>query len=163
MFDNPIDRGQALCVPLFFGVMEAVLIGIYCVICWKLGWTKAPKDVSFCTMISTMYEDDDAAQRSEVVGGPDEDRQPSSSTDLTEHDASWRRPLSLLFPQRKKTQTSSQSLPHVLSSIKEGNDTTYPMTDPPTPDAKGEYSRCRVNSDEMTGRTEVTAPLSKTA
>lgn len=172
MFDDPIDRGQALCVPLFFGVMEAVVIGIYCVICWKLGWTKAPKDVSFCTMISTMYEDDDAAQRNGVVGGPDEDRQEdASSMDRIEHDASWRRPLSLLCPNRKSrgNQTSSQqqsiisSLPHILGSTREGNDTIYPMAVPLSPDTKGEYSRCRINSEETTGRTEVTAPLSETA
>ncbi|KAL3826853.1 hypothetical protein ACHAXA_005695 [Cyclostephanos tholiformis] len=187
MFDDPIDRGQALCVPLFFGVMEAVVISIYGVICWKLGWTKAPKDVSFCTMITTMYEADDVIQSSDVVGGPEEDRHQeraladisslsiTSSTDpiRTEHNASWRRPLSLLYRHRKKnvgprTLNSSQppmiaSFQNVLSSIREGTDTIYPMDIPPPPNAKGDYSRCRLNSDEMTGRTVNTVPLSDTA
>ena len=188
MFDDPIDRGQALCVPLFYGVMEAVVIGTYCVICWKVGWTKAPKDVSFCKMITTAYEADENTERGEIAGvRMDEDRQhelasavisPSSITTLTdlsptEHEASWGRPLSLLFRHRRKncspeTHDSSQppiiaSFPHVLSSLQEGMDTIYPMVPSPSPNAKGEYSRCRINSEEMTLRTDDTVLLSDTA
>jgi len=188
MFDDPIERGQALCVPLFYGVMEAVVIGIYCVICWKVGWTKAPKDVNFCTMITTTHEVDDNTQRGEIAGGRmDEGRQqelasavisPSSITtstalSRTEHEASWGRPMSLLFRHRRKnaspeTHDSSQppviaSFPHVLSSLQEGMDTIYPMVASPAPNAMGEYSRCHINSEEMTGRTNDTVLLSDTA
>ncbi len=59
MFDSPSERAQALLVPLFYGLMEAVVLGLYCLIAWKLGWTKAPRDVSFCTMFVTTYEVED--------------------------------------------------------------------------------------------------------
>ncbi|KAL3772176.1 hypothetical protein ACHAW5_003247 [Stephanodiscus triporus] len=175
MFDDPIDRGQALCVPLFYGAVEAVLIGIYCIICWKIGWTKAPTDVNFCTMITTTYEVDDDSQRSETVGGQMVEQDLASAVisplpikSLT----SWERPWSLLFRHMKKimspeTRNSSQppiiaSFPHVLA-IHDGMGTIYPTVVSTAPDAKSEYSRCRINSDESTGRTDVTVHLSDTA
>ena len=174
MFDDPIDRGQALCVPLFYGVMEAVVIGIYCVICWKVGWTKAPKDVNFCTMITTTFEVDDNTQQELASTIPPSSITTSTAQSRTEHEASWGRPLSLLFRHRRKnvspeTHESSQppiiaSFPHVLSSLQqEGMDTIYPMVASPAPNAMGEYSRCRINSKEMTGRTDDTVFLSDTA
>ena len=33
-----------------------MILGVYCVICWKAGWTKAPKDESFCVIVATNYE-----------------------------------------------------------------------------------------------------------
>ena len=50
MFPDPTERAEAVSVPLFYGIVEAVIIGVYCVCAWKLGWTKAPRDekVSHC-------------------------------------------------------------------------------------------------------------------
>jgi len=56
------DRAEAVAVPFFYGLMEAVFLLAYCVGAWKLEWTKAPKDVNFFTMLFTSYEvllDDD--------------------------------------------------------------------------------------------------------
>mmetsp|Transcript_4047 Transcript_4047/g.8995 ORF Transcript_4047/g.8995 Transcript_4047/m.8995 type:complete len:401 (+) Transcript_4047:345-1547(+) len=50
------ELGDAMAVPLFYGFMEAFVLGIYCIITWKAGWTKAPSNVSFWTMIGTSYE-----------------------------------------------------------------------------------------------------------
>ena len=50
------ELGTAMAVPLFYGVMEAIVLGIYCCASWKMGWTKAPSNISFWTMISTSYE-----------------------------------------------------------------------------------------------------------
>ena len=50
------ELGMAMAVPLFYGGMEALVLGLYCVISWKAGWTKAPSNISFWTMISTSYE-----------------------------------------------------------------------------------------------------------
>lgn len=153
MFDDPIDRGQALCVPLFYGAMEAVAIGVYCFIAWKFGFTKAPPKVSFCTMITTNYEVDDDTQCCETVGrlmGEDRQQELASAVNRTENETSWERPWSLLlFRHTKKimspeTRNSSQppitgSFPHVLA-IHEGMNTIYPMVVPSATDAKGEYS-----------------------
>jgi hypothetical protein len=50
------DLANAMAVPLFYGGMEALVLGIYCIVSWKAGWTKAPSNISFWTMISTSYE-----------------------------------------------------------------------------------------------------------
>uniref|UniRef100_A0A7S1ZP77 Uncharacterized protein n=1 Tax=Trieres chinensis TaxID=1514140 RepID=A0A7S1ZP77_TRICV len=55
MFEGQ-DLAEAMGVPLFYGLVEAIAIGIYCVVAWKLGWTKAPADTKFWTMISTSFE-----------------------------------------------------------------------------------------------------------
>ncbi|CAJ1903990.1 unnamed protein product [Cylindrotheca closterium] len=47
---------KAMGVPLFYGIVEAVFVGIFCIVGWKAGWTKAPIDVSFWRMITTTYE-----------------------------------------------------------------------------------------------------------
>jgi len=56
MYSDPTVRAQAISVPLFYGVVEAVLIAIYCVWSWKIGWTKAPADEKLCVVISRTYE-----------------------------------------------------------------------------------------------------------
>lgn len=56
MFDDPTARGQAVCVPLFYGILEAVVLGIYCIVAWKLGWTKAPSNENICVVIGKSYE-----------------------------------------------------------------------------------------------------------
>lgn len=79
MFDDPVAKGQALCVPLFYGLMEAVVLGGYCLVGWKVGWTKAPRDENFCVMISTTYEvdigdtehDEHDGQMNEEIDVPD--------------------------------------------------------------------------------------------
>jgi len=43
-------------VPFFFGVAEAIFVGIYCMVCWKIGWTKAPADASLWRAMVTSYE-----------------------------------------------------------------------------------------------------------
>jgi len=46
----------AVGVPLFYGICEATVLALYCSICWKLGWTKAPPNDPLWTVISTSYE-----------------------------------------------------------------------------------------------------------
>jgi predicted Na+-dependent transporter len=56
MFTDPNERAEAISVPLFYGLIEAVIIGIYCVWAWKVGWTKAPADEKLCVVVSKTYE-----------------------------------------------------------------------------------------------------------
>ena len=55
MFDGD-ELSEAMGVPFFYGVVEAVILGIYCIGAWKLGWTKAPRDANFFKVIATSYE-----------------------------------------------------------------------------------------------------------
>lgn len=50
------DLATAIGVPLYYGIVEATLLAIYCLICWKIGWTKAPAGENICVVIATSYE-----------------------------------------------------------------------------------------------------------
>mmetsp|Transcript_1456 Transcript_1456/g.2174 ORF Transcript_1456/g.2174 Transcript_1456/m.2174 type:complete len:425 (-) Transcript_1456:152-1426(-) len=82
------ELAEAVAVPLYYGLVEAVILGCYCIIAWKIGWTKAPKDESFCVVVVSSYEveqnilqDIDAI---EVVLGTHKDGLPNDL--ILEHD-----------------------------------------------------------------------------
>ena len=50
------DLAEVMGMPLYYGLVEAAVLGIYCIIAWKIGWTQAPPDIFFCTMIIESYE-----------------------------------------------------------------------------------------------------------
>lgn len=54
-------RAQALAVPLCYGLVQAVVIGIYCVFAWKLGWTQAPANERLCVVLSNNYNNEGTA------------------------------------------------------------------------------------------------------
>lgn len=56
MFTNGQERADAMGVPLFYGLVEAVVLAAYCIFAWKRGWTKAPKNEKLCVMLTTTYE-----------------------------------------------------------------------------------------------------------
>ena len=69
---------QAIGVPLFYGLVEAIVLGIYCIVAWKFGWTKAPPNESFCVAIAKSYEVETAQVREltgieVVLGSPKSD------------------------------------------------------------------------------------------
>jgi len=76
MFEGA-DQATAIGVPLFYGICEMVILAIYCIACWKMGWTKAPADENICTVIFTSYEVENARLDSpnaiEVVHGQGEE------------------------------------------------------------------------------------------
>lgn len=84
------DLNRAMGVPFFYGVVEAVLVGFYCLICWKANWTKAPADAPLWHVIVTSYEVEEA-EKQDLLGvevgisdsGTDGDKkkQPSSSAE----------------------------------------------------------------------------------
>ena len=59
MFDDPNDVANAMAVPLLYGLVEMIVLGLYCLVAWKLNWTKAPKDDNFCLVITKTYEIED--------------------------------------------------------------------------------------------------------
>ena len=96
MFDGK-EEAQAVAVPLFYGVVEAVAIGIYCVWAWKVGWTKAPPDEKLCVVVTKSYEirhdDEDHAHGSDNENQDDNDLAlaegdfPSTPTSVFENEA----------------------------------------------------------------------------
>lgn len=77
--DNENDLATAIGVPLYYGIVVAIMLAVFCVVCWKLGWTKAPKNENFCKMLYNSYEVevDHGPQEAEVAievvygGAPD--------------------------------------------------------------------------------------------
>lgn len=88
------DLQLAMRVPTIYGFVEAISIGVYLLLFWKLGWSKAPKDEKICTIIAKTYEvqnhnedsdkDNDEGQE-EVgsnVGNEDEELAAESSLEM---------------------------------------------------------------------------------
>lgn len=50
------ELNDAMGVPFLYGVCGMVFVGIYCVGCWKAGWTKAPSNAPIWTVLFTTYE-----------------------------------------------------------------------------------------------------------
>lgn len=74
MFTDPEDRAQAVAVPLFYGFVEAFVIGVYCLIAWKSGWTKAPAEENLCVIMTKTYEvEESQSTSSEPNEGDQED------------------------------------------------------------------------------------------
>lgn len=68
MFDGD-DLDQAIGVPFYYGAVEAVCVGTYCLICWKTGWTKAPPNAPFWQVVTTSYEVLELEQGLRVING----------------------------------------------------------------------------------------------
>jgi hypothetical protein len=61
------DLATAISVPLYYGIVEAVMLAVFCIVCWKIGWTKAPKDENICRMLVNTYEEIDDEDESNQV------------------------------------------------------------------------------------------------
>jgi predicted Na+-dependent transporter len=67
MFDDKQDVAMAMAVPLFYGIVEAVVLGVYCLMAWKFGWTKAPSDEKICIVLAKTYEVDEEEGNEETA------------------------------------------------------------------------------------------------
>ena len=58
LFPNPAIKAQALAVPLFYGMVQATVVTLYCIICHYANWSKAPKTDKLCAAMTKTYEID---------------------------------------------------------------------------------------------------------
>lgn len=65
MFEGDEIR-EAMGIPFFYGVLEGVLVGLYCLISWKANWTKAPADAPIWQVVLLSYEVIEAASKDDV-------------------------------------------------------------------------------------------------
>jgi hypothetical protein len=56
MFKTESELATAIGVPLCYGIVEAIIIVTFCLIFWKIRWTKAPANENICKVITTSYE-----------------------------------------------------------------------------------------------------------
>ena len=65
------DESTAIGVPLFYGLLEAVLLGVFCIIAWQVDWTKAPRRERLCVVLLTSYEIEDESNKFDAEDGID--------------------------------------------------------------------------------------------
>mmetsp|Transcript_24113 Transcript_24113/g.81399 ORF Transcript_24113/g.81399 Transcript_24113/m.81399 type:complete len:453 (+) Transcript_24113:82-1440(+) len=53
---SPAMRADAAAVPVIYGLVEAVSLGIFCIIAWKAGWSYAPAEDSFLKVVRNNYQ-----------------------------------------------------------------------------------------------------------
>lgn len=51
------EQSNALGVPFFYTGMQTLIVGLFCLFCWKAGWTKAPPNANFFKMLFNNYQD----------------------------------------------------------------------------------------------------------
>lgn len=114
MFDGDKDRlAQAISVPLFYGIVEAVLLACFCLVCWKAGWTKAPADEKLCVILATSYECEEEEAIEQVTGIDNvlnlSDSE-SNDCELGDGDISLKTPA-LVFEETDASETTSSEYP----------------------------------------------------
>jgi predicted Na+-dependent transporter len=61
--DNENALATAISVPLYYGLVEAVVLGLFCITAWQMGWTKAPRTDNICRVLTHTYEVSTASER----------------------------------------------------------------------------------------------------
>jgi hypothetical protein len=97
MFTDPTIRAEAVSVPLFYGFVEAIIIGVYCLWAWKMGWTKAPANEKICVVITKTYELAEDPEEIEYDTADDQHQHPDRRS-------TW---VSQLFVPREQSSSSS--------------------------------------------------------
>ena len=84
--DDAQRRTEALAVALWYSLVEAIVIGVFCVCAWRLNWTKAPSSDSICQVITNEYENvkNDADNGVVDNNGSDADNDDESSQQESE-------------------------------------------------------------------------------
>mmetsp|Transcript_16782 Transcript_16782/g.42851 ORF Transcript_16782/g.42851 Transcript_16782/m.42851 type:complete len:402 (+) Transcript_16782:87-1292(+) len=77
------DAGYAAGIPLIYGVIEPLVIGPFCLLAWKLGWTYAPREVGFWQWIGGNYQP--SADDEPVVGNNAPTTTAGSEIQLNQH------------------------------------------------------------------------------
>mmetsp|Transcript_28160 Transcript_28160/g.81413 ORF Transcript_28160/g.81413 Transcript_28160/m.81413 type:complete len:409 (-) Transcript_28160:70-1296(-) len=70
------DLQQASRVPFVYGMTEAISIGLFLIVGWKLGWSKAPRDEKCCKVITKSYEIESTSEEEDLF--ENEDNRPDS-------------------------------------------------------------------------------------
>ncbi|GKY92958.1 hypothetical protein MPSEU_000264600 [Mayamaea pseudoterrestris] len=85
MFTNVEERAQAVAVPLFYGIIESIVIITYGLVSWKLGWTKAPVNENLFVVIMKTYEADDDDNSDASNDNEDDDMEHGTEAVMDSH------------------------------------------------------------------------------
>ncbi|KAL3915530.1 MAG: hypothetical protein SGILL_005606 [Bacillariaceae sp.] len=167
MFSDPNERAEAVSVPLFYGVVEAVIIGVYCVWAWRVGWTKAPKDEKICVVLTKTYEVhglDQIEDDDESSVDDDEEQQPQHDHSHHHHTNCWKQMFVPKYPDCVGLDASvsrpSEEVKNALKDDDQARNRVYsedvtvstnysspPATPDPFSDSMSNDTRDRLNSD----------------
>lgn len=50
------EQRNALGVPFYYTGMQTLTVGLFCLLCWKIGWTKCPPNKNFLEMLLVNYQ-----------------------------------------------------------------------------------------------------------
>ena len=53
---DPEQLSMAMLVPTIYGFVDAFAIGLYLIVFWKMGWSKAPSNEKFFVVVARSYE-----------------------------------------------------------------------------------------------------------
>ena len=68
MFDGN-QASRAVGVPLYYGFIEAVFIGVYLVAMWKAGWLLAPADAPVASVLLWNWQEKGREEAEDPEGG----------------------------------------------------------------------------------------------
>jgi len=142
MFSDPTEQAEAVSVPLFYGMVEAILICLYCIWAWKAGWTKAPADEKLCVVMIKTYEVRDSTSE-------DDDEMLEFDPEVVENLNWWQRcfvPKHPVIRCHSGENSLTESYIPVEARQKRNEETRL------------EDSRGRFNSEDVTVSTNQTTP-----
>ena len=92
---DSLELEEAIAVPLYYGLIEAALLGFYCILTWKIGWSKAPREASIFRVLWTSFELVETRQKVinediEVVLGSDNYRNKKKAPHKSHERRIWR-------------------------------------------------------------------------
>lgn len=73
------EQRRALGVPFFYTGMQTLIIGCFCLLSWKIGWTKCPPNKNFFEMLLKNFQDEDERNNEDEEQGKDEEKHVDSS------------------------------------------------------------------------------------
>lgn len=133
MFDDKDDIAKAMAVPLLYGLVEALVLGIYCLVAWKFGWTKAPSDEKICLVMAKTYEvnDGDDDEEANLKNGKDipDDSSKDISTANTISTSDSSKPSLQSDSFGSPSPCGSRLLSNGLAAVKEDNNATFTVSD----------------------------------
>ena len=101
--------GLALGVPTYYQMVQIFSLAVCCLLCWKGGWTLAPKDESFFNVIGKNHQVEEKEEEEEEEDAVEEEGEgeegeegENATTNVTDNDEEnlyllmWRRIISLV-------------------------------------------------------------------
>jgi predicted Na+-dependent transporter len=143
MFKTEAELATAIGVPLLYGIVEGAAILIFCLVCWKCGWTKAPADANLCTVIATSYE---------VESRQEEDQEPTAiEVVLSHHEIGGSTQKHMIFSRTDAGTciVDEETLHDIMRDDSMEKQITCPEAEDPTECSESDHVDDCENDDEL--------------